>query len=57
MFGSILKLLALNSKDFQFRDIPILQKAGKTESFVLDCRDVHFLLQKFRSYGEVQSYC
>ena len=30
------KLLALNRSDFQFCDILILLKAGKTESFVLD---------------------
>ena len=49
MFGS--KVLALIRKDFQFRDILILLKAGKTDDLALDCKDVHSLLQKFRSYG------
>ena len=52
MFGSISQTLALNRKDFQFRNILILVNTRKTESFVLDYRDVYFLLQKFSSYGE-----
>ena len=41
------KLLALNRKDFHFCDILFLLKAVKFK----------FLIQKFRSYREVKSYC
>ena len=51
------KHLALNRKDFQPRDVPILLKTGKTGSLFSDCRDVQFLLQKYVSYGEEISYC
>ena len=59
MFGSIShpKHFALNWKDFQLRDIVILSKAGKTESFVMDCKDVQFLLQKCGPCGEVIRGC
>ena len=41
------KLLALNRKDFQFRDILVLVKVGKTGSFILDYYGFLFILKMY----------
>ena len=56
VWENIIQTFGLIAKIFSSVIYLFYQRLEKL-SFVLDCRDAHSLLQKFRSYGEVKSYC